>query len=197
MLAKKLRVYSSSYELIKRHKSRYRHCTSCALHLGRSKVVFARGTVPCDVLLIGEAPGDSEDTLGVPFIGNAGQCLDDMLERADEQSGYPLDLNFACTNICCCVPWLEQAEGTIRPPSPIEAKACKPRLMDFIKIAKPEIIIALGKVPAKYCKEFIGVTIPWYELPHPSWIIRQKEHKQGLEIKRWISNLTRFLRKHF
>ena len=49
------------------HVSRWHDCTACPLHQQRDQIVLARGTVPCDILFIGEAPGASEDVLGVPF----------------------------------------------------------------------------------------------------------------------------------
>ena len=55
-------------------------CTGCALAQTRTNVVFGDGATDAEILLIGEGPGQSEDEQGVPFVGRAGQLLDDMLE---------------------------------------------------------------------------------------------------------------------
>jgi uracil-DNA glycosylase len=64
------------------HVDDWKDCTRCPLHTVRSNVVLARGSIPCDILFVGEAPGRSEDALGKPFVGPAGILLDEMIEDA-------------------------------------------------------------------------------------------------------------------
>jgi len=58
------------------------NCTNCQLHKTRKQVVVGRGTIPADILFIGEAPGISEDTIGLAFIGEGGKLLDYMIQEA-------------------------------------------------------------------------------------------------------------------
>lgn len=73
----------------------WKACTRCYLHLGRRKVVLARGQIPAEVLFVGEAPGEAEDTLGKPFKGPAGQLLDHIIRRSE-----PPELCRACGRAC-------------------------------------------------------------------------------------------------
>jgi uracil-DNA glycosylase len=91
------------------HVNRWGDCQQCELHRVRHKVVLARGRVPCDVLFIGEAPGASEDVLGLPFVGPAGHMLDYIIERSigehnelRKEKGLP-GLRVAMTNLVCCM----------------------------------------------------------------------------------------------
>jgi uracil-DNA glycosylase len=76
-------LLSLPYEEVKEFAEK---CTKCPLSKGRTKVVFGNGPVPCDLMLIGEAPGADEDAQGLPFVGRAGQLLTKILPTA-EQSG--------------------------------------------------------------------------------------------------------------
>lgn len=63
-------------------EDRWKGCTLCSLHEGRANVVLCRGVLPCDVLVVGEAPGHSENVLGEPFVGPAGRVLDHILKES-------------------------------------------------------------------------------------------------------------------
>jgi uracil-DNA glycosylase family 4 len=114
------------------------------------------------VLFVGEAPDRNENKIGVPAIGLAGNVLNDaivavrnrILDR-DDASFHPTEAPFtyAVTNIVACHPQTE--EGDVREPTPKEIEACRPRLKSFINIAKPRLIIALGKVAAVNISEAI------------------------------------------
>lgn len=71
--------------VLQRHQQKWKNCTGCALHLNRNQVVTFRGDAPCDVLLIGEAPGRSEDFLGQPFVGESGYILNDLIKLCFSQ----------------------------------------------------------------------------------------------------------------
>jgi DNA polymerase len=73
---------------------RYRNCTACPLHETAHEKVFFRGCVPCEVLFIGEAPGNDEDLYGEPFIGRAGKTLDSLiLESSEETKPYTFGIS--------------------------------------------------------------------------------------------------------
>jgi uracil-DNA glycosylase len=84
-----------------RHVQRWGACQKCPLHRVRQKIVLAKGQVPTDVLLCGESPGLSEDSIGTPFVGPAGHLLDYILSRALEN--YPR-VRVAVTNLVGCFP---------------------------------------------------------------------------------------------
>ncbi len=64
------------------HIADWESCTRCPLHTTRRWVVLGRGTLPCDVLFVGEAPGNSENDIGKPFIGQAGKILDSLISAS-------------------------------------------------------------------------------------------------------------------
>jgi len=113
------------------------NCTKCDLHKGRNKFVFGVGNPKADVLLIGEGPGAEEDKQGEPFVGRAGQLLNDILKAINftRQEVY-------IANIVKCRP-----PGN-RTPLPNEMDSCLPYLVKQIELIKPKLILCLGLVAA-------------------------------------------------
>ncbi len=142
------------------HVARWRDCTACPLHTQRSNIVLARGTVPCDVLFIGEAPGASEDALGLPFKGPAGGVLDQIIERA-----LPPAVTYAMTNLVACYPRDAKMRGD-NEPEHVEILACRPRLEEFIALASPRLIVCVGSLSTGYVRED-GET-PIVSIIHPA-----------------------------
>ncbi len=126
------------------HVAKWKDCKQCLLCEQRDRICLARGTIPADLCFIGEAPGASEDTLGQPFKGPAGQLLDQIIERA-----VPSTVTYVLTNLVCCFPREAKAEG-INEPHLSEIKACRPRLTEFINIARPKLIVCVGALAAEY-----------------------------------------------
>lgn len=158
-----------------RHVLKWRNCERCELASRRNTVVLARGKVPCDVLFVGEAPGDSEDVIGSPFVGPAGQLLDDMIQDAIGGLG----LRIAFTNVIGCVPKDETRTKMDAPPA-YAIKACAPRLEEFVAIARPKVVFGVGKVAEKHGpKGSIG-------LVHPAAILRGEAVGRGIVIQRTI-----------
>ena len=110
-------------------------CTKCALHQTRTKTVFGVGDENADWMLIGEAPGAEEDRLGDPFVGQAGKLLDNMLAAL----GLSRRENVYIANVLKCRP-----PGN-RNPSPEEEEKCSPHLLEQIALAKPKLILAMGR----------------------------------------------------
>ena len=108
-------------------------CSECGLKAGCTRPVPAENAQPCDVILVGEAPGRNEDEQGKPFCGQAGQYLDSLLF----QSGISRE-SVCITNVCHCRP------PNNRTPKPDEAKACSKWLDIELDIVQPRIIVALG-----------------------------------------------------
>lgn len=150
------------------HKEQWSSCTRCPLYENAHLKVFARGSVPCDVLFIGEAPGKDENLRGYPFVGKAGSLLNKLIEDSFEIYG---EYRYAITNVVACLPITE--EGKLRPPEPLEVKRCDPRLRSFIDdIAHPSKIICLGRVATTHLDE-ADLFPQVYSLVHPAWVLRQ------------------------
>jgi DNA polymerase len=114
-------------------------CTRCVLHKqGRKQIVFGVGNPRADIMFIGEAPGADEDQQGEPFVGRAGQLLNNMISAMGIRRE---DVYIA--NIIKCRP-----PGN-RTPERDECDTCSPFLMRQIAVVKPKIIVALGAVAAK------------------------------------------------
>ncbi|HJX00179.1 MAG TPA: uracil-DNA glycosylase [Terriglobales bacterium] len=114
-------------------------CTRCVLHKqGRKQIVFGVGSPRAEIMFIGEAPGADEDQQGQPFVGRAGQLLNNMISAMGIRRE---DVYIA--NIIKCRP-----PGN-RTPEREECDTCSPFLMRQIEAVKPKVIVALGAVAAK------------------------------------------------
>jgi DNA polymerase len=114
-------------------------CTACRLHETRTQSVFGVGDEQADWLLVGEGPGAEEDKQGEPFVGQAGKLLDNMLAAISLKRGR----NVYIANTVKCRP-----PGN-RNPEADEVAACEPYLTRQIVLARPRLIVALGKVAAQ------------------------------------------------
>jgi uracil-DNA glycosylase family 4 len=114
-------------------------CTRCVLHKqGRKQIVFGVGDPATDLMFVGEGPGADEDAKGEPFVGRAGQLLNNMIKAMgiEREQVY-------IANIVKCRP-----PGN-RTPERDECATCSPFLMRQIAVVKPKVIVALGATAAK------------------------------------------------
>jgi DNA polymerase len=114
-------------------------CTRCVLHKqGRKQIVFGVGNPKAELMFVGEGPGADEDTQGEPFVGRAGQLLNNMIKAMgiEREQVY-------IANIVKCRP-----PGN-RTPEREECATCSPFLMRQIAVIKPKVVVALGAVAAK------------------------------------------------
>lgn len=158
-------------------------CKKCPLAKGRTNVVFGHGPVPCDLMLIGEAPGADEDLQGLPFVGRAGQLLTQILASVGIKR--PDDIYIANTVKC-------------RPPenrAPLgdEQAACWPYLEAQIKYVNPKIVLLAGspavKAVLKTDAPITGLRGKWLKLPgteisvmplfHPAYLLRNPSKEKG------------------
>ncbi len=109
------------------------------LPLREANLVFGEGSLHCDVLFIGEAPGQKEDELVRPFVGRSGQLLNKMLEEIGMRRE-----DVYITNI------VKRRPPENRDPSPEEIAAYKPYLTRQIAILKPCVIVTLGRFSMNY-----------------------------------------------
>lgn len=145
----------------------------------RKRVVLVKGDIPCDVLFIGEAPGRSEDALGKPFKGPAGQNLDKWIGIAN-----PGTLRLAFTNLIGCIP---KRGGQKDAPKAAEIKECAPRLRELVIIARPKMIVCVGDLAEKWWPKVQSKRqedIPWVHITHPSNIMRMTVANKGMAIQK-------------
>jgi uracil-DNA glycosylase family 4 len=155
-------------------------CTRCPLHKqGRKQIVFGVGNPQAELMFIGEAPGADEDQQGEPFVGRAGQLLNNMIKAMGIRRE---DVYIA--NIIKCRP-----PGN-RTPERDECETCSPFLMRQIAAIKPKAIVALGAVAAK---TLLAINAPmsefrgrWYDFRgtklavtyHPAFLLRDPRQKK-------------------
>jgi len=155
-------------------------CTRCRLHKqGRKQIVFGVGNPRAELMFIGEAPGADEDEQGEPFVGRAGQLLNNMIKAMGLQRR---DIYIA--NIIKCRP-----PGN-RTPERDECETCSPFLMRQIAVIQPKVIVALGAVAAK---TLLAINAPmaelrghWYDFRgtklavtyHPAFLLRDPRQKK-------------------
>ncbi len=111
-----------------------RACTRCALHRGRTQAVPGEGNPLSDVLLVGEAPGAREDASGRPFVGPAGQLLNELLTSI----GWSREEVFIANAVKCRPP-------ANRDPEPVEIAACAPFLDRQEAALAPAVVVTLGR----------------------------------------------------
>jgi len=126
-------------------------CTRCKLHeQGRKQIVFGVGNPRAELMFVGEGPGADEDAQGEPFVGRAGQLLNNMIKAMGLRRE---DVYIA--NVVKCRP-----PGN-RTPERDECETCSPFLMRQIAVIKPKVVVALGAVSAK---NLLAINAPMSEL---------------------------------
>lgn len=154
-------------------------CTRCELSQSRTQTVFGVGKRTADWMIIGEAPGGEEDRRGEPFVGRAGQMLDEMLRAI----GLSRNAVFIANILKCRPP-------NNRDPKPSEAAECRGYLERQIELVQPKIILAVGKIAAQNllgCDDTVGRMrsrthelhgIPLVVTYHPAYLLRSPSHKR-------------------
>jgi uracil-DNA glycosylase len=155
-------------------------CTRCPLHQqGRKQIVFGVGNPHAGLMFIGEAPGADEDQQGEPFVGRAGQLLNNMIKAM----GISREDVYIANIIKCRPP------GN-RTPEREECETCSPFLMRQIAAIQPRVLVALGAVAAK---TLLAINAPmselrgrWYDFRgtklavtyHPAFLLRDPRQKK-------------------
>ena len=125
-------------------------CTRCKLHKGRTKIVFGIGNPRAELMFVGEGPGADEDAQGEPFVGRAGQLLNNMIKAM----GLRREDVYIANIVKCRPPGNRQPERD-------EAETCSPFLMRQISVIKPKVLVALGATAAK---NLLAMNAPMTEL---------------------------------
>jgi uracil-DNA glycosylase len=162
-------------------------CHRCGLGATRTHPVISRGNPQALIMIIGEGPGENEDLTGQPFVGKAGQLLDKILESVNFTEA---DV-FICNIVKCRPP------GN-RKPEPQEMAACRPYLMEQIRLVDPKLILLTGgsAVEGVFGEKNVKITKirgQWREwegrqcLPmfHPSYLLRNQSREKG--SPKWLT----------
>lgn len=175
---------------------RVKTCTSCCLHEGRTQAVFGVGNQDADLMVIGEAPGADEDRQGEPFVGRAGQLLNEMLIAIN----HPRETVYIANIVKCRPP-------ENRNPQHDEALQCAGYLQRQIELLAPRAILALGKVAAQNLLQtdqpigkmrgnqyyYGALNIPVIVTYHPAYLLRSPKEKrkvwQDLKLLNRLINL--------
>ena len=156
-------------------------CQKCELATTRTHVVVSRGNPQAPLMIIGEGPGQQEDETGLPFVGRAGQLLDKILASVHLDSERDV---YICNVVKCRPP------GN-RNPEPQEVSACKPYLLEQIRLVNPKVILLTGAVAVQaILEEKRGITKirgQWFTwqgydcMPvlHPAYLLRNPSREVG------------------
>jgi DNA polymerase len=178
-------------------------CTKCPqLVATRRSTVYGEGDPSAQVMVIGEGPGETEDKLGRPFVGRAGELLDRMLLAID----LPRESVYIANTVKCRPTLDDGVRLKNRPPTPDEMANCRAYLDEQIAIIRPKAILALG---APAAKTFLGPKFSiskergrWFEGPagialmatfHPAYILRLTGGEMNA-TKRLVWNDLKLLR---
>jgi DNA polymerase len=152
------------------------NCKKCNLHKSRKNIVYGTGDINADILILGEAPGKTEDMLGIPFCGESGKLLDQMINEAAINVQYLPKIYF--TNSIFCRP-TDKIGGDNREPNKNELFNCHSNVISIIDIVSPKHIIFAGDVAEKNFK----LDFPHYtKIMHPSAILRLGGRSSGFYL---------------
>jgi DNA polymerase len=154
-------------------------CTRCPLaYAGRRKIVFGDGAPAARLMFVGEGPGADEDASGVPFVGKAGQLLNNMIVAM----GLKREEVYIANIVKCRPP-------ANRVPEPVEANTCSQFLLRQMDVVQPEVVVALGATAATYLlgvkQSLAGLRGKWHDCRgaklvvtyHPAFLLRDPRMK--------------------
>ncbi|HEY9844774.1 MAG TPA: uracil-DNA glycosylase [Candidatus Caenarcaniphilales bacterium] len=156
-------------------------CQRCRLGATRTHAVVGRGSLDAPLMIVGEGPGQNEDETGLPFVGRAGQLLEKILESVKLDT----DKDVYISNIVKCRP-----PGN-RNPATDEAEACKPYILEQIRMVDPKIILLTGATALKVLTgdkrgitKIRGEWIEWQgrlcmPILHPAYLLRNPSRQTG------------------
>ena len=154
-------------------------CTRCALHKGRNQILFADGDANARLMFVGEGPGADEDAQGLPFVGRAGQLLNNMIAAM----GLKREEVYIANVVKCRPPRIARRSRR-------RARTCSPFLFRQIDVVRPQVLVALGATAATW---LLGRVSRWpgcadaciaYEARklivtyHPAYLLRDPRQKK-------------------
>ena len=177
----KIPIPPGTYDSIEPITEHCNVCQRCDLGANRTHAVVGRGNPKAPIMIIGEAPGQTEDETGQPFVGKAGQLLEKILASVKLDS----EKDVYISNMNKCRP-----PGN-RVPTPEEMAACKPYLLEQIRLVDPKIILLTGATAVKgLTGDKRGITkirgswIEWQgrlcmPILHPAYLLRNPSREKG------------------
>jgi uracil-DNA glycosylase len=174
-------IPAGSYHDLGELASHCAQCQRCDLGATRLNPVVGRGAVQGPVMIVGEGPGQNEDEQGLPFVGKSGQLLEKILASVHLSTDREV---YICNVVRCRPP-------DNRVPTPEEMAACKPYLLEQIRLVNPKIILLTGATALRAItgrKEGItkirGEWIEWegrlcMPIFHPAYLLRNQSKAEG------------------
>jgi DNA polymerase len=177
----KVPIPSGTYAHVDDLKAPCSRCQRCELGATRLNAVIGRGNPQAKIMIVGEGPGQNEDEQGLPFVGKAGQLLDQILASVQ----FDRDQDVYICNIVKCRP------PDNRKPTPAEMDACKPYLLEQIRLVDPPVILLAGTTAVqgilqdkRGISKIRGQWIEWQgrlcmPIFHPSYLLRNASREKG------------------
>ncbi len=162
-------------ESLEEFRAQIKNCPACPMGHDRKRIVFADGRSDARIVFVGEAPGYNEDVQGKPFVGRAGQLLNQMLAEV----GLKREDVYICNVLKCRPP-------ENRDPLPNEVAACVPYLLTQLSLLQPDILVCLGRHAVSALlgidspmRDLRGRVVPWYWMQvmvtyHPAYYLRNQ-----------------------
>lgn len=182
----KIPITPGTYDSIEPLAAHCNVCQRCDLGATRTHAVVGRGNPKAPIMIIGEAPGQKEDETGLPFVGKSGQLLEKILAAVKLDSVQDIYI----ANINKCRP------PANRVPTADEIAACKPYLLEQIRLVNPKIILLTGATAVKGLigdkrgiTKIRGTWIEWegrlcMPILHPAYLLRNPSREQG--APKWL-----------
>ncbi|MCL1469778.1 uracil-DNA glycosylase [Argonema antarcticum] len=177
----KIPIPPGTYQTLDQLANHCNKCDRCRLGDTRIHAVVGRGNPQAPIMIVGEAPGQNEDETGLPFVGKAGQLLEKILAAV----GLSSEKDVYICNVNNCRP------PNNRVPKPDEIAACKPYLLEQIRLVNPKIILLTGATAVKgLTGDKRGITKirgTWMEwegrlcmpILHPAYLLRNPSKESG------------------
>lgn len=177
----KIPIPSGTYHTMTQLAEHCNQCHRCELGNTRTHAVIGRGNLKAPVMIVGEAPGQTEDETGLPFVGRSGELLEKILASV----GLSTEQDIYICNVNKCRP------PNNRTPTAEEMAACKPYLLEQIRLVDPKIILLTGATAVKgVTGDKRGITkirgswIEWegklcMPIFHPAYLLRNPSKEKG------------------
>lgn len=177
----KIPIPPGTYSNITEIAQHCNQCHRCGLGDTRTHAVVGKGDLQAPIMIVGEAPGQNEDETGLPFVGKAGQLLDKILASVNLDAKEDV---YVCNIIKCRPP-------NNRVPTTDEIAACKPYILEQIRLVDPKIILLTGATAVKGLTgnksgitKIRGTWIEWegrlcMPILHPAYLLRNPSREQG------------------
>ncbi|MBV9385426.1 MAG: uracil-DNA glycosylase [Chroococcidiopsidaceae cyanobacterium CP_BM_ER_R8_30] len=177
----KISIPAGTYHTMTELAQHCNQCHRCGLGESRTHAVVGRGNLQAPIMIVGEAPGQNEDETGLPFVGRAGELLERILASVKLDSQQDI---YICNIIKCRPP-------NNRTPTTEETTACKPYILEQIRLVDPKIILLTGATALKSLtgdkRSITKLRGTWTEwegrqcMPifHPAYLLRNPSREQG------------------